>query len=122
MIKSISKLIDINADWNNGTLTDVVAVNDSLELWRPDLYGSFDDSLDLLKKDDTTISPEIGAVATLRPNEGKFSGAVAVEEGTTNLASTPKDLSSSDWTNYNIIVDTNAVSYTHLTLPTTPYV
>ena len=32
MIKSISKLIDINADWNNGTLTDVVAVNDSLEL------------------------------------------------------------------------------------------
>ena len=32
MIKSISKLIDINADWNTGTLTDVVAVNDSLEL------------------------------------------------------------------------------------------
>ena len=32
MIKSISKLIDINADWNTGTLTDVVAVNDGLEL------------------------------------------------------------------------------------------
>ena len=32
MIKSISKLIDTNADWNTGTLTDVVAVNDSLEL------------------------------------------------------------------------------------------
>ena len=32
MIKSISKLIDTNADWNTGTLTDVVAVNDGLEL------------------------------------------------------------------------------------------
>ena len=32
MIKSISKLIDTNVEWNNGTLTDVVAVNDSLEL------------------------------------------------------------------------------------------
>ena len=85
MIKSISKLIDINADWNLGTLTDVVAVNEGLELWRPDIYGSFDSNLNLLKKDDTTISPEIGVVATLRPNEGKFSGAVAVEESTTNL-------------------------------------
>ena len=85
MIKSISKLIDINAEWNNGTLTDVVVANDGLELWRPDIYGSFDNSLDLLKKDDTTISPEIGVVATLRQDEGKFSGAVAVEEGTTNV-------------------------------------
>ena len=32
MIKSISKLIDTNADWNTGILTDVVAVNDGLEL------------------------------------------------------------------------------------------
>ena len=32
MIKNISKLIDITADWNTGTLTDVVAVNDGLKL------------------------------------------------------------------------------------------
>lgn len=31
------------------------------------------------------IKPLEGAVATLRPNEGRFGGAVAVEEGTTNL-------------------------------------
>lgn len=31
------------------------------------------------------IKPEDGAVATLRPNEGKFGGAVAVEEGTENF-------------------------------------
>ena len=31
------------------------------------------------------IQPESGAVTTLRPNEGKFGGAVAVEEATTNL-------------------------------------
>jgi len=30
-------------------------------------------------------APEPGAVATLRPGEGRFGGAVAVEEGTTNL-------------------------------------
>ena len=98
MGESISKFIDITADWNTGTLTDVVAVNDSLELWRPDVYGSFDSNLNLLKKDDTTISPEIGAVATLRPNEGKFGGAVAVEESTTNLIDpTMSNVMNSDW-------------------------
>ena len=61
MIKSISKLIDTNAEWNNGTLTDVVAVNDSLEL---------------------------------------------LEDGDIVY-----------YTNF-----TTPVSYTHLTLPTTPYV
>ena len=39
MIKNISKFIDITADWNTGTLTDVVAVNDSLQL-----TGSWDTS------------------------------------------------------------------------------
>src|SRR5690606_34478445 len=34
------------------------------------------------------IKPLEGAVATLRPNEGRFGGAVAVEEGTTNLLGT----------------------------------
>lgn len=35
------------------------------------------------------IKPLDGAVATLRPNEGRFGGAVAVEEGTENLAYNP---------------------------------
>ena len=48
MIKRISKLIDINADWNNGTLTDVVAVNDGLEL-KNDYALSFDGVNDYVK-------------------------------------------------------------------------
>ncbi|HOB44502.1 MAG TPA: LamG domain-containing protein, partial [Bacillota bacterium] len=38
----------------------------------------------LVRKDDTTVVPLSGYVATLRPGEGRFGGAVAVEEGTTN--------------------------------------
>ena len=37
------------------------------------------------------IKPLEGAVATLRPYEGKFGGAVAVEEGTTNLVPSPHE-------------------------------
>src|SRR5690606_5037560 len=33
--------------------------------------------------------PMVGAVATYRPDEGRFGGAVAVEEGTTNLIADP---------------------------------
>jgi hypothetical protein len=41
------------------------------------------------------IKPLEGAVATLRPNEGRFGGAVAVEEGTVNLHPNPND-----WTQF----------------------
>src|SRR5690606_19397341 len=33
--------------------------------------------------------PMVGAMATYRPGEGRFGGAVAVEEGTANLANNP---------------------------------
>ena len=101
--QDISQTDTITEDFSQGTLTDVVAVNDSLELWRPDIYGSFDNSLDLLKKDDTTISPKSGVVATLRPNEGKFGGAVAIEESTTNLFISPRNIDSSDWDKFQLV-------------------
>jgi len=47
----------------------------------PGYYWSFDDTL----VSSEGIEPEPGYVATLRPGEGKFGGAVAVEEGTENL-------------------------------------
>ncbi len=73
-------------DFQTGTLTNVVmAETGELELWQPDYYAAFDNDLNLIKNDGTTVSPEAGYVVTMRPNEGKFGGAVAVEEGTTNL-------------------------------------
>ena len=44
----------------------------------------FDSGLHGIDSAGNIIYPEEGSVATLRPNEGRFSGAVAVEEGTTN--------------------------------------
>jgi hypothetical protein len=52
-----------------------LAVNTTDHLWH------FDNSLNSTRG----IAPIAGAVATLRPGEGKFGGAVAVEKGTTNL-------------------------------------
>jgi hypothetical protein len=47
----------------------------------------FDDGLHGIDSAGNIIYPEEGAVATLRPREGRFGGgAVAVEEGTVNLA------------------------------------
>jgi hypothetical protein len=45
----------------------------------------FDSGLHGIDSAGNIIYPKEGAVATLRPNEGRFGGAVAVEEGTTNL-------------------------------------
>ena len=60
-------------------------------------YGSFEDTLALVDATGTAIVPLPDHVVTLRPGEGKFDGAVAVEEGTTNLFSHPNDLSHSSW-------------------------
>src|SRR5690606_19412918 len=44
------------------------------------------------------LQPLPGAVATLRPGEGRFGGAVAVEEGTTNLVDPdPRNYTAHDW-------------------------
>jgi len=46
--------------------------------------------------------PMVGAVATYRPGEGRFGGAVAVEEGTTNLYGNPFFKNGTDgWRSYN---------------------
>src|SRR5690606_26637303 len=44
-----------------------------------------------------SIKPLDGSVATLRPNEGRFGGAVAVEEGTTNLFPSEKQGEWNTW-------------------------
>jgi len=79
---------DTQADWQQGTLSDgvVATAAGDLELWRPDMYGAFDVSLALVGKDGSSVAPLSGYIATLRPGEGRFGGAVAVEEGTTNIA------------------------------------
>ena len=47
---------------------------------------------------DKTITPEPGYLVTMRPDEGKFGGAVAVEEATENLASNPSvEINLDDW-------------------------
>src|SRR5690606_21284914 len=46
------------------------------------------------------LRPLPGYVATLRPGEGRFGGAVAVEEGTTNIVP-DTDMTSSSWTKQN---------------------
>jgi hypothetical protein len=59
----------------------------------------FDNGLHGIDSAGNIIYPKEGAVATLRPNEGRFSGAVAVEEGTTNLVPSNR-LKFEGWTVY----------------------
>jgi len=94
---------DTQSDWSSGTLSGVVATEaGDLELWPPDFYGPFDADLNLVKKDGTVVEPLSGSVATLRPGEGCFGGAVAVEEGTTNLYGNPFFQNGTDgWSSYN---------------------
>ncbi|NLA52579.1 MAG: hypothetical protein GX860_10740, partial [Alcaligenaceae bacterium] len=94
-------LVDTDTEWNQGVLTDVVAVDGGLELWQPEYYANFDNNINLTKNDGTTISPESGAIYTLRPNEGKFGGCVAVEEGTENGVQNG-DFSTGDFTGWPI--------------------
>ena len=47
------------------------------------------------------IKPLPGYVATLRPGEGKFGGAVAVEEGTTNKHTTEGGGAAQDWSKWS---------------------
>ena len=66
-----------------------IAIPDGAELFH------FDETLQSTKQ----LEPIGTPVATLRKNEGKFGGAVAVEEGTTNLTVNPKgdDGNSTGW-------------------------
>lgn len=58
----------------------------------------FDSGLHGIDSAGNIIYPEEDAVATLRSGEGRFGGAVAVEEGTTNLFTNPKLLNNGqDW-------------------------
>src|SRR5690606_28646450 len=86
-LENHASLIQQNAD---GILSEVTRLDGKIDgravvkpqggkLWH------FDTSLESTDG----IKPLEGAVATLRPNEGRFGGAVAVEVGTTNLWTNP---------------------------------
>lgn len=47
------------------------------------------------------IKPDSSSVYSLRPFEGKYGGAVAVEEGTTNLLATAGGGAAQDWTKWS---------------------
>ncbi len=66
------------------------------------IYGGFNNTLDLEDRlNNTTISPSGTPVATIRQGEGFTGDAVAVEEGTTNIAPSPTQVGlSTGWTNY----------------------
>lgn len=50
------------------------------------IYGSFDDSFNLQDSlNNTTISPELDTVATIRHQQGYLNSAISVDSGTTNL-------------------------------------
>ena len=72
MGESISKFIDTTADWNTGTLTDVVAVNDGLELLRTRL--SFDGIDDYATASVDTTATERTFMATVFLNQDTHSG------------------------------------------------
>ena len=55
------------------------------DLWGDGWYAPFDRDLAVARRDEAVQEPLPGYVATLRPGEGRFGGAVAVEEGTINL-------------------------------------
>lgn len=55
------------------------------DLWGDGWYAPFDRDLAVARRDGAVQEPLLGYVATLRPGEGRVGGAVAVEEGTTNL-------------------------------------
>lgn len=55
------------------------------DLWGDGWYAPFDRDLAVARRDGAVQEPLPGYVATLRPGEGRFGGAVAVEEGTVNL-------------------------------------
>lgn len=62
-----------------------LGVEGAKHLWGEGWYAPFDRDLTLSRQNGTVIEPLPGYVATLRPGEGRVGGAVAVEEGTTNL-------------------------------------
>jgi len=61
-----------------------LGIEGAKHLWGEGWYAPFDRDLTLSRQNGTVIEPLPGYVATLRPGEGRFGGAVAVEEGTTN--------------------------------------
>lgn len=61
-----------------------LGVEGAKHLWGEGWYAPFDRDLTLSRQNGAVIEPLPDHVVTRRPGEGRFGGAVAVEEGTTN--------------------------------------